>query len=78
MHRKTGKRTKAAVINELGNAIYANAQKVQHIAASRLVLLYQPITTRCYFSIHLENIRKPKGFLMFSEGIEKQHRTEMG
>ena len=25
-----------------------------------------------------ENIRKPKGFLMFSGGIEKQHRAVMG
>ena len=28
-------------------------------------------------SIPLEN-RKPKGFLMFSGGIEKQHQTVMG
>ena len=26
----------------------------------------------------LENIRKPLGFLMFSGGIEKQHRAVMG
>ena len=25
-----------------------------------------------------ENIRKPNGFLMFSGGIEKQHRAVMG
>ena len=30
-----------------------------------------------YFSIPPENIRKPKGFLMFSGGIEKQHRAVM-
>ena len=75
MHRKTGKRTKAAVINELDNVIYASAQKVQHIATSRLVLLYETITARCYFFILPENIRKLKGFLMFSEGIGKQHRA---
>ena len=37
-----------------------------------------PITARCRFSIPSENIRKPKGFLIFSEGIEKQHRAVMG
>ena len=39
---------------------------------------YQPIAARCCFSIRLGNIRKPKGFLMFSGGIEKQHRAVMG
>ena len=29
-------------------------------------------------SVPAENIRKPKGFLMFSGGIEKQHRVVMG
>ena len=29
-------------------------------------------------SENLENIRKPKGFLMLSGGIEKQHRVVMG
>ena len=29
-------------------------------------------------SIPPENIRKPLDFLMFSEGIEKQHRAVMG
>ena len=49
--------------------------RMKHIAASHFVLLYQPITTRCYFSIPLENIRK-LGFLMFSEGIENTTRLK--
>ena len=36
-----------------------------------------PLQPGC-FSIPPENIRKPKGFLMFSGGIEKQHRAVMG
>ena len=31
--------------------------------------------TRCCLSIPPENIRKPLGFLMFSRGIDKQHRA---
>ena len=31
------------------------------------------MTARCCLSILPENIRKPKGFLMFSGGIDKQH-----
>ena len=38
----------------------------------------QPIAVRCWLSIPRENIRKRKGFLMFSEGIEKQHPAVMG
>ena len=38
----------------------------------------QPITARCCLSIPPENIRKPKGFLVFSGGIDKQHRAVMG
>ena len=30
----------------------------------------QPNSSRCYVSITSENIRKPQGFLMLSEGIE--------
>ena len=37
-----------------------------------------PITAQCCFSITPENVRKPLGFLMFSGGIEKQHRAVMG
>ena len=37
-----------------------------------------PITVRCCFSVPPENIGKPKGFLMFSGGIEKQHGDVMG
>ena len=40
-------------------------------------LKYKSFTVRCYFSIPPENIRKPTGFLMFSVGIEKQHRVVM-
>ena len=39
---------------------------------------HKPVTALCCFSIPQENIRKPKGFLMFSGIIEKQHRTVMG
>ena len=48
------------------------------------ILLFLPsevkqiITAWCCFSITPENIRKPLGFPMFSEGIEKQHQTVMG
>ena len=35
---------------------------------------YSPVC----FSILPENIRKPLGFLIFSGGIEKQHRAVMG
>ena len=31
--------------------------------------------TRCCLSIPPENIRQPLGFLMFSRGIDKQHRA---
>ena len=34
---------------------------------------FNPIQPGVAFSIPPENIRKPKGFLMFSGGIEKQH-----
>ena len=33
-------------------------------------------TARCYLSFHPENIRKLLGFLMFSGGIDKQHREK--
>ena len=36
--------------------------------------LINPLQPLCCFSIPPENIRKPKGFLMFSGGIGKQHR----
>ena len=36
------------------------------------------ITDQCCFSIPSENITKPRGFLMFSGGIEKQNRAVMG
>ena len=32
----------------------------------------------CCFSIPPKNIRKPLGFMLFSGGIEKQHRAVMG
>ena len=35
------------------------------------------ITAQCCFFIPPENIRKLKGFLMFLEGIGKQHKTVM-
>ena len=40
----------------------------------------QPVLTQCWISIPLENERKSKvkGFLMFSEGREMKHWTEMG
>ena len=40
--------------------------------------MFKPIAAQCCFSIPPENIRKPKGFLTFSGGIEKQHRAVMG
>ena len=36
------------------------------------------MTARCCFSVPAENIRKPKGFLMFSGGIENEHRVVTG
>ena len=39
--------------------------------------LDKPITTRYCLSMPLETIKKPKGFLMFSGGINKQHRAVM-
>ena len=36
----------------------------------------EPITTRRCLSIPPEN-RKPKGFMIFSGGIDKQHRAVM-
>ena len=41
------------------------------------ILVNQPTTARCCFSIPPENIIKLVGFL-FSGGIEKQHRAVMG
>ena len=35
------------------------------------------VSSPCCFSMPPENIRKPKGFLMFSGGIEKQHQAVM-
>ena len=40
--------------------------------------LFNQLQPSVAFFIPPEKIRKPKGFLMFSEGIEKQHRTVMG
>ena len=37
-----------------------------------------PITAQCCLSKPPENIRKPKGFLKLSGGIEKQHGAVMG
>ena len=34
---------------------------------------YQPILSKCTLSRLPENIGKPKGFLMFSEGKERVH-----
>ena len=46
-----------------------------HYAKIKLYLThYSPVL----LSIPPENIKKPKGFLMFSGGIEKQHRAVMG
>ena len=39
---------------------------------------FRNIAARFCFSIPREDIRKPKGFLMFSGGIEKQHWAVMG
>ena len=51
-------------------------QRVEN-KAKTLPLFYKkhivlPITAWCCFSIPPENVRKPKGFLMFSGDIEKQ------
>ena len=37
-----------------------------------------PITAWCCLSTPPESIRKPKGFLIFSGGVDKQHRAVMG
>ena len=42
-----------------------------------ITALYEPVTTRCCFSIPSENIRKPSSFL-FSRGLEEQHGVVMG
>ena len=39
-----------------------------------MIFFLNPLQPLCCFSIPPENIRKPLGFLMFSGGIEKQHR----
>ena len=39
---------------------------------------FNPLQPGVAFLYPPENIRKPKGFLMFSGGIEKQHRAVMG
>ena len=33
---------------------------------------------QCTLSLHPENIRKPKDFLMFSEGTKRVHCEQMG
>ena len=38
---------------------------------------FNPLQPVIAFFIPPENITKPKGFLMFSGGIEKQHRAVM-
>ena len=54
------------------------------IVRNRRQVLYRryfptkPITSLCCLSIPLEKIRKPLAFLMFSGGIDKQHRAAMG
>ena len=40
--------------------------------------LNEPISSQCTLSLSPENIRKPYGFLMFSEGKEKVHWEQMG
>ena len=40
--------------------------------------MFEPITVWYCPSITTENIKKPKGFLMFSGGKEKQYQTVMG
>ena len=43
-----------------------------------MVNLNKPIIVWCCLSIPPENIRKPKGFLMFSGGADKQHQVVNG
>ena len=50
---------------------FKDPQIWQDVLKASKVLFIKPITAWCCFSIPPENIRKPKGFLMFSEGIEK-------
>ena len=38
----------------------------------------KPICSQCIFSLPPENIRKPEGFLMFSEVRERVHWEQMG
>ena len=61
----------ASVMKEL--KIVIKLQIFQLSYYSPLFLFYTP-----WKHLPSENIRKPLGLLMFSGGIEKQHRTVMG
>ena len=50
---------------------FKDPQIWQDVLKTSKALFIKPITAWCCFSIPPENIRKPKGFLMFSGGIEK-------
>ena len=55
--------------------ILQTAKKVEKLHLN--YFQFYPITARCCSSIPPENIRNPLGFLMFSGGLEKQHRAVM-
>ena len=61
----------ASVMKQL--KIVIKLQIFQLSPYSPLLLFYAP-----WKRLPSENIRKPLGLLMFSGGIEKQHRTVMG
>ena len=68
------RKTQAAVIKNWKNFV---RWRYNFTAWDMFLCLFLTITVGCCFSVPLENIRKPLGFLMFSEGIEKPHRAVM-
>ena len=79
LYVKMGYLGQARTLQLIRDRIYWLKMKddVRHFA-SKVCSCSEPVTARCCVSIPPENIRKPLGFLMFSGGIEKQHRAVMG
>ena len=53
-------------------------EKTNHFSLGRIRRLFYPVCSQCTLFLPLENIRKPKGFLLFSGVREKVHWEQLG
>ena len=50
---------------------------MHQVKTEKFLTMFNPLQPGVAYLYLPENIRKTKGFLMFSGGIDKQHRTVM-